>query len=135
MLGKIKSLKFDKKMPLSLDDNKEYMAEVIEVGKNKFTMRDYRPQEGHDDSLPYVGILCNNGKPLCRCFNDGWGGMTELTPVGAAEGAIMKSIANKLGDYKWSFDGTEFDLDIYFIADTLAITEDIKLKKTIKGRI
>lgn len=135
MLGKIKSLKFDKKMPLSLDDNKEYMAEVIEVGKNKFTMRDYRPQEGHDDSLPYVGILCNNGKPLCRCFNDGWGGMTELTPIGAAEGAIMKSIANKLGDYKWSFKDAEFDLDIYFIADTLAITENVKLKKTIKGRI
>lgn len=136
MLGKIKSLKFDKKKPLSLDNNEEDMAEVIEVGKNnKFTMRDYHPQEGHDDSLPYVGILCNNGKPLCKCFNDGWGGQTEITPLGVQEGAILKSLQNKIGEYKWTFRGTEFDLDIYFIADILAQTENLKLNKTIKGRI
>lgn len=135
MLGKIKSLKFDKKSPINMDNCPEDGCEVIEVGKNKFTMRDFRKQEGHDDSLPYVGILCCNGKPLCKCLNDGWGGQTNMTPVGVAEGAIMKSLANKIGDCKWTYMGTTFDLELDFIADILAQTENLKLSKTIKGRI
>lgn len=135
MATKIKVLKFDKKKPIDLNDCPEAGCEVIEVGKNKFTMRDYRPQEGHDDSLPYVGILCCNGKPLCKCFNDGWGGETEMTPVGVAEGAIMRSIANKISDFKWVYKSMVFDLKLDFIADVLAQTENHKLKNTIKGRI
>ena len=130
------TLKFEKKKKIvNLDDNKEAFVEIIEVGdKHRFTMRDFRLQEGHDDSLPYVATLCDNGKPLCKCLNDGWGGETDLIPLNVQLGAIMVTIKKAISAFKWSYKGTTFDLTLDFIADTLALSENIKLKRTIKGR-
>lgn len=135
MLGKVKELKFNKKKPLDLTTDMEVGCDVITCDKNSFTMRDFRKQEGHDDSLPYTGLLCYNGKPICRCTNDGWGGQTEITPLGASEMAILASIKVSLKNYKWEYHKTIFDLKIDFIADTLAITCYNNLIKNIKGRI
>ena len=134
MLGKYNVLKFENKVVLNLDEC-EANIDVIEVGKHKFTLRDFKLQDGHDDSLPYSAVLCDNGKPLCNCLNDGWGGMTELKPVSVQSGAIMVSIKKALANFKWSFKGTIFDVTLDWVADTLAIGENIKLNKTIKGRI
>lgn len=135
MLGKVKELKFNKKKPLDLTNDMEVGCDVITCDKNSFTMRDFRKQEGHDDSLPYTGLLCYNGKPICRCTNDGWGGQTEITPLGASEMAILASVELSLQKYKWQYGKTIFDLKIDFIADTLAITCYNNLIKNIKGRI
>lgn len=135
MLGKVKELKFNKKKVLDLTTNIEVGCDVITCDKNYFTMRDFRKQEGHDDSLPYTGLLCYNGKPICRCTNDGWGGETEIKPLGASEMAILASIKNSLKNYKWKYDNIVFELKVDFIADTLANTCYYNSLKTIKGRI
>ena len=135
MLGKVKELKFNKKKVLDLTNNIEVGCDVITCDKNNFTMRDFRKQEGHDDSLPYTGLLCYNGKPICRCTNDGWGGGTQIMPVGAAERAILASIELSLKNYKWKYDNIVFELKVDFIADTLANTCYYNSLKTIKGRI
>ena len=135
MLGKIKELKFNKKKPLDLSNDAEVGCDVITCDKSVFTMRDFRKQSGHDDSLPYTALLCHNGKAICRCTNDGWGGETQITPVGTAERAILTSIELSLKKYKWQYGKTIFDLKIDFIADTLANTCYYNSLRTIKGRL
>lgn len=116
----LKIFKFKKITPTDLTDSPEFACDAIEVGRNRFTLKDFKLQEGHDDSIPYTAILYMNDKPVCKCFNDGWGGITELTALDATSKALMASSVITVGKCKWSYRGTEFDLTLDFIADTLA---------------
>lgn len=121
-MKKLKIFKFKQGQTLDLTNSPEFGCNVIECGKNRFTLRDFKIQEGHDDSLPYSAILCINDKPICQCLNDGWGGMTEMKPLDAQSKALMASCQITLSKYKWKYRSTEFVLDLEFIANSLACT-------------
>ena len=129
---KKKPFRFCQNKVVDLSNSPEHMCNVIECGRDKFTLSTFKLQDGHDDSLPYSAILCINGTPLCKCLNDGWGGTTEMTPLGADKAIKMKSLDLHLSKFKWAFKGTEFQLKLDFIADTLAITEANYLQGNIK---
>ena len=119
-----KTLGFTKK-PINLDDHKDFGVTRIRVGSGKdfmvFTMKNCQEIPGHDDSLPYVADLYCDGKMLCKCHNDGWGGETEFTVVPECA-SKMDAIMEHIGKYQWVYKKHEFDLNLCFIADTLATT-------------
>ena len=117
---KLKIFKFKQGKTVDLTHTPEFGCNVIECGKDRFTLKDFKIQDGHDDSLPYSATLCINGNPICKCVNDGWGGTTEMTPFDIKTMVIMASVQLNISRYKWSFHGTEFALKLDFIADTLA---------------
>lgn len=120
-MGKrVNIFKFKKNEAIDLSTSPERGCNAIECGKDRFTLKDFKLQDGHDDSLPYSAILCFNGKPVCHCLNDGWGGMTEMKPLDAQTRALMVNIELNISKYKWGYKGTEFALDLEFIANTLA---------------
>lgn len=127
-------LKLNKNVILDLTENVESGYDVISFGKNKFTMRDFRQESGGSECLSYGGILCNNGKQLCECFSEGWGGMTELKPLSVIARALMMSIKLKLGEVKWQYRNEVRDCTLDFIADMLARNEYTKLNRTLKGK-
>lgn len=115
-----KTFTFTKKT-IDMTDNPEMGANIIKVGKDKFTMRNYADLVGHDDSLPYIGTLCLNNVPLCDCANSGWGEETRLT-FRECSGFDLDVIKDSLKRYKWKFRGDLFELELNFIADILAET-------------
>lgn len=128
MKKRVRILKFKKNGYINLDSTPEFNCNVIQCGKDRFTLRDFQLQHGHDDSLPYTAILCLNDNPVCRCTNDGWGGQTDINPLDIKSSAILKSIEGNINKYGWSYMGTKFQLDLDFIANTLAETEHINMK-------
>lgn len=128
-MKRVRTFKFKKNGYVDLDGTPEYMCNVIKCGDDKYTLRDFKLIEGHDDSLPYSATLCINGKPICKCFNDGCGGDTQLTPINIQSEVIMKSAKVMLSKFGWISKGIKFQLDLTFIADTLAITENAELKR------
>ena len=122
MAKRVNIFRFKQNDFVDLTHTPEHGCNVIQCGKDKYTLSNFKLQEGHDDSLPYSAILCINKKPVCKCVNDGWGGQTELMPLDIRSEAIMASAAVSLSKYGWKFHGTEFELKLDFIADTLAIS-------------
>lgn len=45
----------------------------------ELTLRNFKIVTGHDDSLPFNASLYINGQRVCKCFNDGWGGVADCT--------------------------------------------------------
>jgi hypothetical protein len=119
-MKRLKIFKFKKGQVVDLTTSPEYGCNAIECGRDRFTLRDFKLQDGHDDSIPYSAILCVNDKPICKCFNDGWGGQTEMTPLDVRSKAMMAGVTLNLSKYQWGFHGTTFNVRIDFIADTLA---------------
>lgn len=126
-----KTITFTKK-PLNITNDLIMDAvNIIKVGGSanglRFTMMDYQEINGHDDSLPYNATLYLNGKPFCKCMNDGWGGDTLLTPI--VNRNEFEEVKFRLEDYKCIYNcrGKKFvdDVTINSIADYLAYTCDI----------
>ena len=127
-MKKLKIFKFGKNKVVDLSHTPEFGCNAIECGRDRYTLSEFKVQEGHDDSLPYSATLCLNGKPICKCFNDGWGGKTGMQALDNQTKVIMTSIENNLRNFKWSFHGTEFCLKLDFIADALACSLSNELK-------
>lgn len=102
---------------------------MVKVGEHIFTMGCFKLQYGHDDSLPYHGVLYMDGIKLCTCLNDGWGGMTEMHGVDNHAEETMKIVKEKLKDYNWSYYKDIIPLTLDFIADTLASTLSMTAKR------
>lgn len=125
-----KTITFTKK-PLDITNDLVLDAvNIIKVGGInglRFTMMDYQRINGHDDSLPYNATLYLNGKPFCKCMNDGWGGDTLLTPIVSRD--EFEEVKFRLEDYKvvWYWQDRKFvdNVTINSIADYLASTCDI----------
>lgn len=126
-----KTITFTKK-PLNITNDLIMDAvNIIKVGGSanglRFTMMDYQEINGHDDSLPYNATLYLNGNPFCKCMNDGWGGVTLLTPIVNRD--EFEEVKSRLKDYKciYNYRGKKFvdDVTINSIADYLAYTCDI----------
>ena len=115
-----KTFAFTKK-PKDLSNNPEVGANIIKVGKLKFTMKDFKRVDGHDDTLPYSAILCVDKKPLAHCYNDGYGGETNIEYINEE----VKEIENTITNYQWKYGKMKFDLRLDFIADILAQTCDM----------
>ena len=116
-------VRFEKNKPLNLDNDDLYESFVCD--NMKFTLRRYLPVNGHDDTLPYQADLYLNGKGLCHCFNDGWGGETLLTPMGRATMDKIKSIDEQLKEnYSWVSADWTFKLTLDFIADSIACCKE-----------
>lgn len=94
----------------------------IKCDKMVFTMRMFQDCIGHDDSLPYFAILYVDNVPTYECFNDGWGGETDIKVLDhAKDEQVAKAIEGK----KFYFDGYKkvtIDLKVWHIADFLADT-------------
>lgn len=97
-----------------------YGYNTIQCGKDKYTLKDFKLQNGHDDSLPYSAILCVNDKPICSCLNDGWGGLTEIIPINVHSRDMLEKINKNLSSYGWQHKGRKFHLVLDFVADLLA---------------
>lgn len=130
-MKKSKTFEFRLGVINNLDCSPECGSTLIVVGKHSFTLKDFELQHGHDDSLPYSAILCDNGQELCRCTNDGWGGETDIVALDDNAYTLLEKIGDELNDYKWSFRGSEFNLDITFIADTIALSKTYILHKEV----
>lgn len=76
---------------------------VFQFGKNRFEMpkKYFRVNMGHDDSLPFQAILYRNRKPFAKCYNDGWGGPTNIEPIDKANRELYNKIDNELKDYEY----------------------------------
>lgn len=117
-----KTFTFKKGVYNDLSSNPEARVTIIKCGKHKFTLKDFKEQIGHDDSLPYVAYLCVDKIPIARCFNDGWGGTTELSPI-TSQRALFDEMEAFVQTYHWSLGKSfKFDVKLDFIADTLACT-------------
>ncbi len=108
-----------------LTNSPEVGCNEIVCGKYSFTLKDFSINPGHDDSLPYTAILCINRIPVAKCFNDGWGADTEITPINPRDKKLLDEVKAELKKYKWSFHDTTLTLDIPFIADTLTCNEEL----------
>lgn len=102
-------------------DDKLYT--IIKFGKDVFTLKKFRVNMGHDDSLPFQAILCINGKEFAECFNDGWGGPTNIRVIDRAKNwERFKELDNKLKEcnYTDSYYNFSSNWDIETIVDNLA---------------
>lgn len=124
-----KTLEFIKGQVMSLDHSEDFGVEVIVANGNAYTLTSFTELVGHDDSLPYQAELRINGCPLGICFNDGWGGMTEIT---AKSPILVKRLNDELEECKWGSMGMEMSLTLDFIADILAQTASLKKHGYIK---
>lgn len=91
----------------------------MKIKKFEFEIKKLKKIVGHDDTLPYVGELWCNGKCLCKCMNDGWGGDTNITPISSDFDKIDKIIKATNGLYGH----TDWHYSLAVIADILAEKE------------
>jgi hypothetical protein len=126
-----KTITFTKKPYKITNDLVMDAVNIIKVGGSanglRFTMMDYQEINGHDDSLPYNATLYLNGKPFCKCMNDGWGGDTLLTPIVSRN--EFEEVKSRLKGYKsvYLWQDLKFvdDVTINSIANHLACTCDV----------
>jgi hypothetical protein len=121
-MKKVRILHFTKNKVMSISDKFNDPFDVIQCGHSKFTLKDFKLQGWHVDSLPYSATLFYNGKPFAKCVNDGWGGKTDIMPLNAQTRAIFASVLQTLTNYKFIYRNTEFTLGVDLIADLLAQT-------------
>lgn len=58
------------------------MGKINKVfGNYKIELRKFKRVMGHDDSIPYQGELWANNIHIANCWNDGWGGETNVEPL------------------------------------------------------
>ena len=117
-----KKIQFIKNQALDFSNNLEYACDEIKCGDMTFTMKSFKLQHGHNDSLPYYAILYCNKKPICECVNDGWGGTTSITPLDKS----FDIVKNDLDGYSWAVGKYTIKLTLDFIADILAESKAIK---------
>jgi len=130
-----KTLRFTKK-PLDLSNDKDFGVTIVAVDNLRFFMRNFKNMIGHDDSLSYIAELWAkhiSGEfmfKIADCFNDGWGGQTDITFV---DNELTKEIIDKVSQFKWKLGKSKFELTMDFIADILACTCDCyNLRETYK---
>lgn len=71
---------------------------------------------GHDDSQPYNAELWANKKHIANCFNDGWGGETQIDIVDAK---MFKEVADVVCASKGAFGEPDWKYDMPTLADEL----------------
>lgn len=130
-----KTFSFTKK-PRDLSKHPEALCNRIRVGVGDnslvFTLKQFKEiKGGHDDSLPYTATLLVNNEPMYECFNDGWGGETQLTLINKRLFKRHQKIEEYISQFKWKFGLPSrpvltMDLTLHFIADILAETESYK---------
>lgn len=112
-----------KSMTFKINDVTELSPIVCDeyiFGNHVFSVENCKEITGHNDSVPYVAILYHNGQPLADCYNDGWGGPTQMTPM------VSKEEFNHLNDYVSQFqwcmanDNYHMKFSLEMIADELA---------------
>ena len=111
---------------------------TFEIGGYKISLKNFKKVIGHDDSLPYVANVYVNGERVCTCYNDGWGGETNITQV------MNETLLNEVNKFvkglpypkfEWDEDNPMFDTlkmdSIVTIADAIAYNMDC-IKRAIK---
>lgn len=48
---------------------------------DRYSLKGYREIDGHGDSRTFSATICENGKPVLKVMNDGWGGSNAYQPV------------------------------------------------------
>ena len=71
---------------------------IVRFRDNVFTLKNFRINMGYDDSLPFQAILCINGIEMAECYNDGWGGPTNIRPL-IGKRILLDAIDDELKDY------------------------------------
>ena len=134
MADKLNVMRFSEKekVKLNLDKQKEDYYELILIGKHKYTLRDFRLEGYSDGVLRFNALLCDDGKILARCSNNGDG--IEINHINVQAWAIMVSMRKYLERRIYIKDKQEHNVTLEFVVDTLAEGEYIRLSKTIKGR-
>jgi hypothetical protein len=109
--------------------------------KVTFTLKNYHRVKGHDDTLPYEATLCANGVKVATCFNDGWGGETNVDIILTSKAPLLDTIDSVLKDatltFEYNGEKHTFPLKLNDIADMLAYDMEIyqEVKKKQKKNI
>lgn len=131
-MKRLKILKFKINEYIDLNNGQDVGCNVIQCGKDRYTIKDFKRIGDYDDRVAYTAVLCLNNKPFCKCSNDGFCGLVEIEPVDIQAKAVLASTNIKLSKYGWRFRGGNFKLELDFIADTLAMTEAITESLNLK---
>ena len=85
---------------------------------NKYSIEVKKVREvmGHDDSQPYNAELWVNKKHIADCFNDGWGGETQIDIIDAK---MFKEVADVVCATKGAFGEPNWQYDMPTLADEL----------------
>jgi hypothetical protein len=75
---------------------------IIKFMGDVFTLKGFRINMGHDDSLPFQAVLCINGKETAECYNDGWGGPTNIHPLSLEKRESLYAIDALLKNYTYT---------------------------------
>jgi len=56
-------------------------VDPIQSSANHWTVVDFDPFNGRDDCVAFEAILCRDGKPVLRAYNNGIAGCDEISPI------------------------------------------------------
>lgn len=116
---KKKVFKFKQNDVVDVTEMKTLDSNVIECGRNRFTLHEFKAKGYENDTLQYAAVLYINNKPFFNCSKDE-SGVTKIIAVDNKSGIFKKCVEAQLKKYKWSMMGHEYILTLEFIADNIA---------------
>ena len=121
------------KKNIEVCEHRDILIEVIEVGNHVFTMRDFKIfSDVNGDMFKYTATLCDKGKPLCFCKNEG--DVTQVKPIDMSCWAFMITMGKILNKTKIQIKDVLHETTIPKICDALAWQNYMMLERTVKGR-
>lgn len=121
------------KKNIEVCEHRDTLIEIVEVGNHVFTMRDFKIFSGiNGDMFKYTATLCDKGKPLCFCKNEG--DVTQVKPIDMSCWAFMITMGKILNKTKIQIKDVLHETTIPKICDALAWQNYMMLERTVKGR-
>lgn len=116
---KQKVLKFKQNGTIDLTENKSFDCNVVECGRNRFTLHQLEFNGYENGILYYSAVLYVNNQPFFTCIKNS-AGVTKIVANNNRTDLFRKSVEVQLKKYKWSLMGHEYTLTLEFIADNIA---------------
>ena len=116
-----------KEMLLNSEMLDKYLPTSAVVGGHKLEIRSFKEMAGHDDSVPYQAKIHIDGKEGGVCYNDGWGGETEIQVTKEQAYPAVNEMRLYIRDHREEFPIGEYDghvihaLTLADLCDTLAL--------------
>ena len=126
--------------PKDLTNDADMICTVVEVGGAdglKFTMKNFKRIDGHDDSMPYMADLYLGKEHIAQCHNDGSGTNTRINFLSTFDAERRAEIQHEVRKHKWCFrlpDENEIyhiTLNMGLIADLLSYQAEEDWKATL----
>ena len=108
-----------------MSKKKSCIVNCIFGAMGTISLKNVEQRYGHDDSLPFQGDLYLNNVMIATCWNDGWGGETNIDAVNGSAAGTINIIDDYLRtNYKMHFkyDGKDHDFPVGldYVIDVMA---------------